>query len=87
MLDRCSPEDTVLHLRQNVPLIMAQQLHKHSAISTQLVIAAFSLALERSFTFEDYAIDCDPSLALPQQVNLMFVYLPICSFYAWLSIY
>ncbi|XP_071541821.1 uncharacterized protein [Panulirus ornatus] len=70
MLDRCSPEDTVLHLRQNVPLIIAQQLHKHSAISTQLVIAAFSLALGRSFTFEDYAIDCDPSLALPQQVVL-----------------
>ncbi|KAK8729282.1 hypothetical protein OTU49_008737, partial [Cherax quadricarinatus] len=70
MLDRCSPEDSVLHLRQNIPIIMAQQLHKHTTISTHLVLAAFSLALGRSFTFEDYAIDCDPSLALPQQVVL-----------------
>ncbi|XP_042210039.1 uncharacterized protein LOC121857843, partial [Homarus americanus] len=70
MLDRCSPEDSLLHLRQNIPLIMAQQLHKHATISTHLVLAAFSLALGRSFTFEDYAVDCDPSLALPQQVVL-----------------
>ncbi|XP_069997726.1 lysosomal-trafficking regulator isoform X2 [Penaeus vannamei] len=70
ILDRCSPEDMVMHLRQNVPLVMAQQLHKHSTISTQLVTAAFSLALGRSFTFEDYAIDSDPSLALPNQVVL-----------------
>lgn len=69
ILDRCSPEDMVMHLRQNVPLVMAQQLHKHSTISTQLVTAAFSLALGRSFTFEDYAIDSDPSLALPNQVR------------------
>ncbi|XP_063878429.1 lysosomal-trafficking regulator-like isoform X2 [Scylla paramamosain] len=71
MMDRCSPEDNVLHLRQNVPLIMGQQLHKHAtSISSQLVMAAFSLALSRSFTFEDYAVDCDPSLALQHKVVL-----------------
>ena len=70
MMDRCSPEDSVLHLRQNVPLIMGQQLHKHgTSISSQLVTAAFSLALGRSFTFEDYAVDCDPSLALQNKVR------------------
>ena len=70
MMDRCSPEDNVLHLRQNVPLIMGQQLHKHTtSISSQLVTASFSLALGRSFTFEDYAVDCDPTLALPNKVR------------------
>lgn len=69
-MDRCSPEDSVLHLRQNVPLIMGQQLHKHTAsMTSHLVTAAFSLALGRSFTFEDYAVDCDPTLALPHKVR------------------
>ncbi|KAK4309758.1 hypothetical protein Pmani_018634 [Petrolisthes manimaculis] len=70
VLERCSPEDGVVLLRQNVPLILAQQLHKHPLLSTHLVTAAFSLALGRPFTFDDYAVDCDPSLSLPHKVVL-----------------
>ncbi|KAK7001970.1 hypothetical protein SK128_023174, partial [Halocaridina rubra] len=70
ILERCSHEDRILHLHQHAPMVVAQQLYKHTPTSCQLVMAVFSLALGRQFTFDDYAIDSDPSLALPAQVAM-----------------
>ncbi|XP_066957517.1 lysosomal-trafficking regulator isoform X3 [Macrobrachium rosenbergii] len=70
ILERCSHEDRVLHLRQHAPMVVAQQLYKHTSTSSHLVMAVFSLAHGRPFTFDDYAIDSDPSLALPGQVTM-----------------
>ncbi|XP_068245807.1 lysosomal-trafficking regulator isoform X3 [Palaemon carinicauda] len=70
ILERCSHEDRVLHLRQHAPMVVAQQLYKHASSSSHLVMGVFSLALGRPFTFDDYAIDSDPSLALPGQVTM-----------------
>ena len=73
VLERCSHEDRVLHLRQHAPMVVAQQLYKHTSTSSQLVMAVFSLALGRPFTFDDYAVDSNPSLAHAGHVSLLFM--------------
>ncbi|CAL4201683.1 unnamed protein product, partial [Meganyctiphanes norvegica] len=70
VLERCSAEDGLVHLRQHVMYVMAHQLHKHTSVSTELLSAALSLATRHTFSFDHMEMEVDPSLALPHQVSL-----------------